>query len=615
MDPVLFSLVAILGAGALAQWVAWRVGLPSILLLLAVGLAAGPGLGLLDPDAIFGELLLPFVSLSVAVILYEGGMSLRLRELRQVGSVVRNLCTVGVLVTWAGGMLAARYCFEVPWRMALLLGALFIVTGPTVIGPLMRQIRPRRSVSTALTWEGIVTDPLGVMIAVLVFEAILHGPEHANPMFGMVRTLFLGSLYGAAAGMALAFLLRRHLLPDHLQNPISLVLVLVVYAAADALQAEAGLLAVTVMGVVLANQRGTDVRHIVEFKESLQVLLLSVLFVLLAARIDRDVIAAISWAHLGFLALLIFVVRPLSVFASTIGTSMPWRERLFLGLCAPRGIVAAAMASVIALQMSAADLEYADLIVPVTFLVIVGTVLFYGIGTPLLARLLSVSTAAHNGMLVLGAHDWVRELAHALQEVGGDVLLVDTNRVNVAQARFAGLQVVWENILAEGALGDLDLSDRGTFLAMTSNDEVNALACLRMADVFGRSQVYQLVSAEETDGEIELELGGRDLFGEAITYTTIDGRFRAGHRFTAFELSEGSTLEEFHERFGEDALALFVVSTGGRIVPIDPALPLAPREGQTLVGMVANVPARVDSPTPSSTGSGSAPLAASPSEA
>lgn len=586
MEGVLQGLVAVVVAGVFAQWIAWRIGVPSILLLLAVGILAGPGFGYLDPDAMFGDLLLPLVSLSVAVILYEGGLSLRLRELRQVGSVVRNLSTIGVLVTWGGGSLLARVLFDVPWTMALLLGALFIVTGPTVIGPLLRQIRPRASVASALKWEGIVTDPLGVMVAVLVFEVVLHGFGGAHPVRGIAVTLGGGSLLGIGAALGLGWLLRRHLLPDHLQNPLSLMLVFLIFGASESVQSESGLFAVTVMGVVLANQRRIDVRHIVEFKESLQVLLLAVLFVLLSARIEREMLLAIGWRHVVFLAGLVIVVRPAAVFLSTVGTSMPWRERAFIALVAPRGIVSAALASVIALELSHQDSPYADMIVPLAFFVIIGTVVLYGLGAPVCARILGVRTDASRGLLILGAHDWARAMAFTLQKVGGDVLLVDTNRYNVTSARMQGLAVTQENILAEGALEDIDLSGRGTFLALTSNDEVNSLACLRMAEVFGRSKVYQLEAADESGSDTELELGGRRLFDDDVTHRSIARRFRAGHTFKGTKLSDEFTLGDYEELYGDDALPLFVVHPSGAIVPFDSKLPLQAKEGQTLVGLV-----------------------------
>jgi len=590
LEGIVQGLVAIVVAGVLAQWVAWRLGLPSILLLLGVGILAGPVLGWLEPDALFGDLLLPFVSLSVAVILYEGGLSLRWRELSQVGGVVRNLSTVGVLVTWSGGSLLARALFDVSWTMALLLGALFIVTGPTVIGPMLRQIRPRRSVATALKWEGIVTDPLGVMVAVIVFEVVLYGVDGAHPMRGIAIVLGMGSLLGIAAGWGLGWLLRQHLLPDHLQNPVSLMLVFLIFGASESVQSESGLLAVTVMGVVLANQRRIDIRHIIEFKESLQVLLLAVLFVLLSARIEREMLLQIGWRHVLFLAGLVLVVRPLAVFLSSIGSKMGWREKLFVALVAPRGIVSAALASVLALELREHGVAGAEQIVPLAFFVIVGTVMIYGIGAPFMARILGVSSKAHRGLLILGAHEWARSLAQSLQKVGGDVLLVDTNRRNVTSARLDGLQVTQENILAEGALEDIDLSDRGTFLALTSNDEVNSLACLRMAEVFGRSSVYQLEATEGRSNTPDFELGGRGLFDDDVTHSSISQRFRLGHVFKSTKLSEEFTLGDYRRLYGEDALPLFVVQASGAILPFDSELPLAPKTGQTLVGLAKDEP-------------------------
>lgn len=592
MTGMVQSLAAIVVVGVLAQWIAWRVGLPSILLLLLVGIAAGPMLGWLEPDALFGDLLLPFVSLGVAIVLYEGGLSLRLRELREVGRVVRNLCTIGVLVTWGGGALLARALFETPWPMALLLGALFIVTGPTVVGPLLRQIRPRSSVANALKWEGIVTDPLGVMVAIVVFEVVLHGLGRADPFLGIGVILGLGAVLGSLAAISLGWLLRRHLLPDYLQNPVSLMLVLLIFGASESVQSESGLMAVTVMGVVLANLRRVDVRHIVEFKESLQVLLLAVLFVLLAARIEREMLLQIGWPHVAFLLGLILVVRPAAVFLSTMRSSMSWRERAFVALVAPRGIVSAALASVLALELREHDVPGAERIVPLAFFVIVGTVIFYGLGAPVFARLLGVSSASRRGLLVLGAHAWARALVKTLQAVGGDILLVDANRRHVREARMNELSVTQENILAEGSLEDIDLSGRGAFLALTPNDEVNSLACLRMSEVFGRANVYQLEMTDESDGETEVELGGRRLFDDAVTYAEISRRFAEGQVFKRTKLSEAFTLDDYCSLYGDDALPLFVVQTDGAIVPLDSALPLKPREGQILVGLVRDADPR-----------------------
>jgi hypothetical protein len=269
---------------------------------------------------------------------------------------------------------------------------------------------------------------------------------------------------------------------------------------------------------------------------------------------------------------------------------MPRSERIFLAAVAPRGIVAAALASVLALELRDANHPSAGLVVPLTFFVIVGTVVIYGIGSPVLARRIGVSTKAHRGVMILGAQPWARRLAQALQRVGADVLLIDSNRGNVGQGRLEGLSITNENILAEGALEGLDLSGKGTFLALTSNDEVNALACLRMSELFGRGQVYQLIAEEESEGGAELDFGGRRLFGEEITFRLLTQRTREGWEFKTTGLSENFDLADYNRVHGETAIPLFVVTELGAIRPVDSELPVKPREGQTLVGLVPPAP-------------------------
>jgi NhaP-type Na+/H+ or K+/H+ antiporter len=586
MDTVLYTLIAIVVLGVLAQWIAWRFRLPSILLLLSIGILAGPVFGILDPDRLLGELLLPVVSLSVAIILYEGGLSLRFRELKEVGSVVRNLCTIGVAVTWAGAASAVHLVFGVPWSFALLVGALFIVTGPTVIGPMLRQIRPAGGVGPILKWEGIVTDPLGVMIAVLAFESLIHHGGGMGAAKGVALTIGLGSACGVVAAGIFVFLLQRHLIPDHLQSPASLMLLFLIYGACESAQPESGLFAVTVMGLALANQRRVDIRHVVEFKESLQLLLLAAVFIILAARIDRSYVTEISWRHFLFLGVLMFVVRPAAVLASSIGTRVPWNERFFLMFVAPRGIVSAALASILALQLAEQGFEHARLLIPLTFFVIIATVVAYGLLAPLAARWFGLASTASRGLLLLGAHDWARDMATALQKTGADVLLVDSNRRHVTHARIGGLDARVRNALVEGELEDLDLSGKGTFLALTSNDEVNALACERMTEIFGRSGVFQLVTDQEAARGEELDAGGRRLFGPEVTYKGIGQRVREGWTFKTTPLSVEFTLEDYRARYGEDAIPLFVIEDDGDIRVVTAELAILPRRDERLVALV-----------------------------
>lgn len=580
-------IIGIIVVGIGAQYLAWRVNLPSILLLLLAGIVAGPVTGLLDPDALLGDLLVPVVSLSVAIILYEGGLTLRLRELSHIGDVVRNLATIGALVTWAGGSYFAMVLFGLDLQVALLLGAIFIVTGPTVIGPMLRHIRPVGASGPALKWEGIVTDPLGAMVAVLLFETILHSGEATRvALMGAGKTLVLGSLIGAAGALVLAQAFRRHLVPDYLQNPVSLVLVFLVFGACESFQDEAGLAGVTVMGIVLANQRWTRVKHIIEFKENLQVLLLSTIFVLLAARLPRSVVDDISWQHFAFLGILIFVVRPLGVFLSTWRSRLSMKERAFIAAVAPRGIVSAAVASVLALELEHLGVPGAEAIVPVAFFVIIGTVLFYSITAPLMARVLGISQPDGTGFLILGAQGWSRALARVLKEAGVRVLMVDSNRKNVMRSRMDGLAVVQENILAEDSLEELDLSGVGHFLALTGNDEVNALACMRMEEVLGRSHVFQLRPAEEDGGEEELEVGGRRLFGEGMTSVQIATLFARGWGFKATRLSGEFDLADYIERYGDRSRPLFILDGEGNVRIVSRQSKQQAGDGDTLLALV-----------------------------
>jgi len=352
---ILFGLTAIILLGIGAQWLAWRFHLPSILLLLVFGFIAGPVTGLFNPDDILGDLLFPVVSLSVAIILYEGGLSLRFSELKKVGGVVLMLISVGALITWLISAAAAYYILGLDFQLSVLLGAILIVTGPTVIGPLLHQIRPKEPVGSILKWEGILIDPVGALLAVLVFEAILANEFHntlPRILQGVAETIVIGVVIGYVASKIIIESFKRHWVPDELENGVSLMMVIVAFVISNWLHTEAGLLTVTLMGIFLINQKQISVRHIVEFKENLRVLLISSLFILLAARVELEQITQLGFSSLLFLGVLIFVTRPVMVFLSSLFSSLKWREKLFISWMAPRGIVAAAVASVFAHELA-----------------------------------------------------------------------------------------------------------------------------------------------------------------------------------------------------------------------------------------------------------------------
>jgi NhaP-type Na+/H+ or K+/H+ antiporter len=588
---ILIAIATIVTLGIAAEWLAWRVHLPSILVLLLFGFLAGPLTGFLDPDVVLGGMLFPVVSISVAVILFEGGASLRLQDLRRIGGTVRNLVTLGALVSWLLGTAAAYYILETGLAPALLLGAILVVTGPTVILPLLRHVRPTHQVGTTLKWEGILIDPIGAVLAVLVFEAVIVGEFEAATavaLLGLLKTVAVGTIAAAMGVGVLVLFIDRQWVPDFLQSPLALMIVVAAFAASNVLQPESGLLTATLMGVAVANQKRVDVRHIIEFKENLRVLMISSLFIILAARLSIDDLSKLGLREFGFLAALILIVRPLVVGLSTAGSEFSWRERLLMAWIAPRGIVAAAVASIFALELSEAGFAGADRLVSITFFVIIATVAVYGLTAAPVARLLGVAAPDPQGVLIVGAHPWARAIASELRDEGVAVRLVDTNYSNIAQARMEGLPVHYGSALTEAALDSIDLEGIGRLLAMTSNDEVNSLTALHFSEVFGGGRVYQLPteqSAKSADKVVPRYLRGQFLFDPNASYWTLTARFDAGADIKTTNLTEAFDYQTFRQRY-PDAIPLFLVGERGKLTVFTTTGPTDPPPGQRVVAVV-----------------------------
>jgi NhaP-type Na+/H+ or K+/H+ antiporter/Trk K+ transport system NAD-binding subunit len=622
---VQLALVAVLGIGA--QWLAWRLGVPAILLLLGFGLVAGPGMEamgrgrLVDPDALFGELLQPAASLAVAVILFEGGLSLRLAELTELGRVIRNLVTVGALVGWLVGTAAARLTLGLSWPLATLLGAILVVTGPTVIGPLLRHVRPSGRVGTILLWEGIVIDPIGAAFAVLIFEAI---PSARDPGSGLalilrggVQTVVAGGLIGLAGAAAMLLVFRRFWVPDHLQNAVTFLFIVAAFTASDLLRTDSGLLAVTVMGLILANQRTVAVRHIAEFKENLTVLLVSALFIVLASRLTVGQVRDAGLGSLGFTAALILIGRPATVLAATFGSGLDWRERAFLMCVAPRGIVAAAVASVFALRLAETDLEGAERLAPAAFAAIIGTVTVYGLIAGPAARRLGL-TGARTGFLIAGANPVARMAGRALRREGIPLLLVDTRAGKVESLAEERLPVLQASVLSPFLRERIDPGLIGGLLALTPSEEVNSLASIHFAGLFGREHVYQLTPEPEPEGEataasdpgataedrgslaarivaartpepgraVARELHGRILFGAGATYRHLMALLGEGAEVERIAVDGAVDAQELAGSRREGAVPLFWLGAAGEVVPVTVEAAAAPRGAEALLALV-----------------------------
>ncbi len=589
VEHTLVSLSAVVILGIAAQWLGWRLRIPSILLLLVFGILAGPVFGWIDPDGLLGPLLYPVVSLAVALILFEGGLSLSVKEFRAIGVVTVGLVAVGSAVTWVIAALGAHWILGLAWPLAILLGAVLVVTGPTVIGPMLRIIRPTGQSGAILKWESIVIDPIGAMLAVLVFKVIIESGVNPEMVVAVtvLKTIVIGALTGLAGAWILGFCIKRDLIPDYLHSPVAVMFVIGVFTGADLLQTESGLLAVTIMGFVMANQSSVSIQHIVEFKENLRVLLIATVFILLAAHLEPSDLGQIGLASFLFLLVLVVLARPAAVFAGTLGSQLTLKEKLFLSWMAPRGIVAAAVASVFALRLEEEGMAGAEVLVPQTFFVIIGTVALYGLTAPWVARKLSLAKADPQGVLFMGGHHWVRSLARTLLDEGYPVMLVDNNRHNVSAARMDGIPAFYASIFADNVLDRVEISGIGKLMAMTTNDDVNSLAALHFAPLFGRSQAFQLMP--EDDKQLDAQsrhLRGRFLFGKGMTHAALTQWFIDEAVVKKTRLSKEFGLEALQARYGGKVLPLFLIGEDGTLQVFSVDGNLKPQAGQTLISLV-----------------------------
>ena len=584
-----------IGIAALGcQWLAWRLKLPAILFLLLTGIVVGPVLGWLAPQELLGPLLMPLVSLAVALILFEGSLTLHVSEWREIGSVVHRLVTVGALSTWAVITLATHWLLGFDWLLALLFGTLTLVTGPTVIVPMLRVVRPKASIANILRWEGIVIDPIGALLAVVVYSFIISraagdGLSHSLLTFGGV--ILCGSLFGLIGGWVLGHILRRQWLPEYLHSLATLAAVLGIFIASNQIMHESGLLAVTLMGMWMANMKGVDVRHILHFKENLSVLLISGLFILLAARLDLNAMIALGPVVLVLLLIIQFIARPLNVLLSTFGSKLNWRERALLAWIAPRGIVAAAVSAIFAIRLDQAGHEGALLLVPLTFAVIIGTVVLQSATARPLARLLKVAEPAPSGFLIVGANGPARVVGKALQQLGSRVLLTDSNWENIRAARMENLPTYFGNPASQHAEAHLDLVGLGHLLALSPSGELNALAAMRFRHEFGHQRLYALASGQESQRtdkhRASHEHRGQALGDRALTYSQLANALNQGAELYSTQLTENFTWEDYQALHGSRATLLFARDSSGWVYVVTPESDLKPGPGWTLLALIS----------------------------
>lgn len=511
----MLELAGIIILGIIAQWVAWRLKLPAILPLILIGLLVGPiatlytedGTKLIEPiwngeNGLFpGDGLYYFVSLAISIILFEGGLTLKRSEIANVGPVITKLITVGSIVTFFGAGIAAHYIFALSWQMSFLFSALIIVTGPTVITPILRNIPLKKDVSTVLKWEGILIDPIGALVAVLVFEFISVGEGSAFTQTALIefgKILLFGTTFGFTFAHALAFAIKKNLIPHYLMNVVSLSVVLLVFVESDIFAHESGLLAVVVMGMVLGNMNLPNIKELLYFKESLSVLLISILFILLAANINiSDLELLYNWQTAVLFAIVVFLIRPLGVFLSTQGSDLKLNEKMFIGWVGPRGIVAAGIASLFGSKLLAKGEPGAEYITPLVFMIVLGTVLLNATTARFFAKIVGVFLTKSEGILIIGASKVSRLIANYLKTSKRHVVLIDNNQSNIEKAKKLGIEAMTANIFSDSLTDNIELNDMGYLMALTGNSEINKFAIDKFRKQFGENGAFRIVNTDE----------------------------------------------------------------------------------------------------------------------
>ena len=512
----MLELSGIIILGILAQWVAWKFKIPAILPLILVGLLVGPiaaeflsedGTKWIEPiwngsKGLFpGEALYYFVSLAISIILFEGGLTLKRDEIKNVGPVITKLITLGSAVTFFGAGIVAHFIFGLTWEISFLFSGLIIVTGPTVITPILRNIPLKKDVSTVLKWEGILIDPIGALVAVLVFEFISVGGDGAFTKTALMefgKILLFGTSFGFTFAHALMYAVNKKLVPHYLLNVVSLSAVLLVFVESEIFAHESGLLAVVVMGMVLGNGNLKNLKELLYFKESLSILLISILFILLSANINiEDLQLLYNWKTAALFALIVFVIRPLGVFLSTHNSNLKLNEKLFISWVGPRGIVAAGIASLFGSKLIKQGVAGAEYITPLVFMIVLGTVLLNATTARLFAKMVGVFLKSSNAILFLGASNPARLIAKYLTDAGKRVVLIDSNKSFIESAKKEGLEAFSTNIYDDDLTDNIELNDVGYLIAMTGSDAVNDFAITSLSNAFGEHGAYRLATSKE----------------------------------------------------------------------------------------------------------------------
>ncbi|MGY8605486.1 cation:proton antiporter [Gluconobacter cerinus] len=590
---IFIGIASTFGAGMLAQWVAWRFRLPAIVLLFTIGLLFGPGLGIVHPSETMGWVFRPLVSLLVAIVVFEGGMALDIRQLREAGEGVARLTMLALPINWVLGSLAAHYVAHLEWGTSMLFGAIIVVTGPTVVLPLLRSAKLQPRVAAFLRWEAIVNDPLGAILAAVVLQLmLLHVDLHTGVFFThTLPDLLAAATESISAGILPAYLIRylftRDMMPEILKTPVLISMALLIFTACNLEMEGAGLVAVTIFGMALTNLHIPGVAELRRIKELMVVLVVSVLFILLTADLHRDVLKHLSIPILMLTLVVLFVVRPVGIFFSTLGTSMPWKERLFVGWIAPRGIVAAAVAGAAGIRLKETGYQSADLIMPAVFAVIAVTMILHGFSLRPIARALKLTLSNDPAIAILGASKWSIDLAACLHRENIPVLLVDNRSSALMAAAQLDIPVLRTELLSQHGQEALEERPADYLIATTGDGIYNGMICGHLAPAMGRERVFQIspgVARLDFYHGLSRDSRGKVLGEPAWNYTLFDTLFEQGWRFVSRAANEANAAG-----FGTDDNRLDILVSRRSAILIrsaeDPTV-ITPMPGDLMISMV-----------------------------
>jgi NhaP-type Na+/H+ or K+/H+ antiporter len=598
----MIELAGIIVLGILAQWVAWKFKIPAILPLILIGLFVGPISTLISEDGtqwiqpiyngdkgLFpNQHLFNFVSLAIGIILFEGGLTLKRGEVSKIGPVIGKLISLGSIVTFAGAGLAAHYIFGLDWRISFLFSSLIIVTGPTVITPILRNIPLKKDVSAVLKWEGILIDPIGALVAVLVFEFISVGGDAGYTKQALVefgKIVLIGFAFGISGGYALYYAIKKKFIPHYLLNVVALSVVLLIFVESDVFAHESGLLAVVVMGMFLGNSDLPNLKELLYFKESLSVLLISILFILLAANISLDdLLLVYTWETAALLAVIVFVLRPVGVFMSTIGSSLKTNEKLFISWVGPRGIVAAGIASLFGTKLVEQGIRGAEYITPLVFAVVLATVLLNAATARLFARLVGVFLTTSESIIIVGASKPSRVIGKYLKKNKRDVVLIDTNANNINLARELGLDSLNANIYEGDLTDNIEFNDVGYLIAMTGNDEINKYALNKYGATLGENGSFRLMSDEERKNGLQNGSAPSEVLSTTHDYADLT---RVANEFPSIQEIDIDSAAVFQRLLDyiydhKDMVALFLKAPDGELSFITNPSEMEVEEGSQL---------------------------------